>query len=139
MFCRQQVAEFRPHVEELRQLGVSAYVIGSGTPDQAHQFAELLQTGDLPILSDQRRVTYRAMQFRRSVTATMLHPSTWLRGLKIAFKYRQGRTMGDPWQLGGAAVIRRDGSEAWRYVSEAGGDHPTIAALLDAARAAAAH
>ena len=136
MFCRQQVAEFRPHVEEFRKLGVSPYVIGNGTPEQAHQFAELLQTDDLPILSDQRRVTYRAMGFRRSVTATMLHPSTWLRGLQIALKYRQGKTMGDPWQLGGAAVIRPDGSEVWRYVSESGGDHPTIAALREAAQKA---
>jgi peroxiredoxin len=138
MFCRQQVAEFRPHVEELRRLGVSPYVIGNGTPDEAHQFAELLQTDDLPILSDQRRVTYRAMGFRRSMMATMMNPATWLRGLQIALKHRQGKLMGDPWQLGGAAVIRPDGSEVWRYVSESSGDHPTIAALTAAARAAVA-
>ena len=138
MFCRQQVAEFRPHVEPLRALGVSPYVIGNGTPEEAHQFAELLDTGDLPILSDQRRVTYRAMGFHRSLVDTMLKPSTWLRGLKIAFKHRQGKLMGDPWQLGGAAAIRRDGSEVWRYVSTSGGDHPTIAALDAAARAAVA-
>ena len=134
MFCRQQVAEFRPHVEELRALGVSPYVIGNGTPEQAHAFAELLQTDDLPILSDQRRVTYRAMGFTRSWVAAM--PSQWLRALKIAFKHPSGMLAGDPWQLGGAAVIRPDGSEVWRYVAKAGGDHPTIDALVAAARAA---
>jgi hypothetical protein len=130
------VAELRPHVPELRTIGVEPYVIGSGSPAQAQQFQQKMKVETLPVLSDQRLESYRAAGFKRSAVATMLHPSTWARGLKIALKYRQGRTLGDPWQLGGAMIVRPDGELRWRFVSAAGGHHPSLAQLLDEARRA---
>jgi hypothetical protein len=138
MFCQQQVAELRPHVEELRHIGVEPYVVGSGSPQQAQQFAEHMNAGDLPIFSDKSLASYRAAGFKRSAVATILHPASWLRGARVAWKYRQGRTMGDPWQLGGALLVRTDGSVNWRFRSESSGEHPTIPQLLDEARRAVA-
>jgi hypothetical protein len=137
MFCRQQVAEFRPHVQTFRELGVEPYVIGSGSASQARRFQQKMEAFALPILSDEPRASYRAAGWKRSAAATMLSPKSWLRGLKIAGKYWQGRTEGDPWQLGGALVIRPDGSTVYRFASNESGDHPSLAALTDAARRAA--
>jgi hypothetical protein len=136
MFCRQQVAELRPHVDELRRIGVEPHVIGSGTPPQAQQFVDRMHTGDLPIWSDAPLASYRAAGLKRSVVGTMLTPSSWVKGLKVAFRYRQGLTLGDPWQLGGALLARPDGTATWKYVSQASGDHPELAQMLDEARRA---
>jgi hypothetical protein len=130
------VAELRPHVPTLRRLGVDPYVIGSGSPSQARRFQQKMQAFELPIFSDRSRATYRAAGWKRSAVATMLKPASWLRGIKLVGRFWQGRTQGDPWQLGGALVIRPDGETVWRFQSEASGDHPTIAALEDAARRA---
>jgi hypothetical protein len=132
------VAELRPHVQHLREIGVAPYVIGSGSPAQAKKFQQKMEAEALPIFSDAALASYRAAGWVRSPVATMLNPRTWLNGLKIAGKYWQGRTQGDPWQLGGALVIRPDGETVWRYRSEASGDHPTLAQLEDAARRAVA-
>jgi hypothetical protein len=132
------VAELRPHVPELRAIGVEPYVIGSGTPAQAKEFQEKMAAHELPILSDQALASYRAAGFKRSATATMLHPSTWLRGFKAALKHRQGLTKGDPWQLGGAMIVRPDAEATWHFVSQAGGHHPPLGQLYDEARRAVA-
>jgi hypothetical protein len=132
------VAELRPHVQRLRELGVEPYVIGSGSSSQAKRFQQKLEAFALPILSDESRATYRAAGWKRSAVATMLNPKTWARGLKLVGKFWQGRTEGDPWQLGGALVIRPDGQTVYRFASAESGDHPTIAALEDAARRAGA-
>ncbi len=131
------MAELRPHVEELRAIGVEPYVIGSGTPAEARDFQKLLEADSLPILVDEELVSYGAAGWKRSVTAT-LHPATWLRGARSMLKHRQRKTMGDPWQLGGAMIVRPDGEVTWSYGSATSGDHPALATILDEARKAVA-
>jgi hypothetical protein len=131
------VAELRPHVEELRGIGVEPYVIGSGTPAQAKSFQEHLHAESLPVLVDQPLASYRAAGWKRSMGAT-LHPSSWLRGIKSMIKHPQRKTAGDPWQLGGAMIVRPDGEVTWRFKSETGGHHPALATLLEEARKAVA-
>jgi hypothetical protein len=130
------VAELRPHVPRFRQLGVEPYVIGSGSSSQAKRFQEKLEAFALPIFSDKPRATYRAAGWKRSAVATMLDPRSWVRGLALVGKFWQGRTEGDPWQLGGALVIRPDGQTVYRFASAHSGDHPSLAALEEAARRA---
>ena len=132
------MAELRPHVQRLRQLGVDPYVIGSGSSSQAQRFQHKLEAFELLIFSDKSRAIYRAVGWKRSAVATMLNPKTWARGLKLVGKFWQGRTEGDPWQLGGALVIGPDGRTVYRFALAESGDHPTIAALEDAARRARA-
>jgi len=130
------VAELRPHVDELRAIGVEPYVIGSGTPAEAHDFQRHVHAESVPVLVDQKLASYSAAGWKRSMGAT-LHPSSWLHGIKSFVKHPQRKTAGDPWQLGGAMIIR-DGEIRWSFKSETGGHHPSIATLVDEARKAVA-
>jgi hypothetical protein len=130
------VAELRPHVDDLRKAGVEPYVIGSGTPAQARDFAELVDVaGIVPILCDEKLASYRAMGMKRSLLATLSLRAVgnYVRSFK---KFKQGKTMGDPWQLGGAAIIKPPGDITYKYISQFGGDHPDPALLVDEARKA---
>ncbi len=131
------MAELRPHVAELKQIGVDVHVVGSGTPAQARAFQEHIHAEDVPVVVDQPRASYRAAGMRRSVFRTM-HPKSWLHGFKAMIAHPQRRTAGDPWQLGGAMIVRPGGEVSYHFVSDSGGDHPAIATLLDEARKAVA-
>ena len=54
----------------------------------------------------------------KSTLAAALAEAIAARGLRVALQYRQGATMGDPWQLGGALLVRPDGEVRWRFVSQ---------------------
>jgi hypothetical protein len=127
----------RPHVDELRAIGVEPYVIGSGTPAEARDFQRHVHAESLPVLVDQPLASYAAASWKRSAAAT-LHPKSWLHGLKSMIAHPQRKTAGDPWQLGGAMIVRPGGAVTFRYRSETGGDHPAVATLVDEARKAVA-
>ena len=131
------MAELRPHVDELRAIGVDPYVIGSGTPAEARDFQRHVHVESLPVLVDQPLASYAAAGWKRSAAAT-LHPKSWLHGVKSMIAHPQRKTAGDPWQLGGAMIVRPDGAVTFRYRSETGGDHPAVATLVDEARKAVA-
>ena len=130
------MAELRPHVDELRAIGVEPWVIGSGTPAEARDFSRHLGAESVPVLVDPALASYAAAGWKRSMGAT-LHPKSWLHGVKSLLKHPQRKTAGDPWQLGGAMIVRPDGAVTFRYRSATGGDHPSLATLLDEARKAA--
>jgi len=131
------VAELRPHARELRQLGVEPFVVGSGTPAQARDFQRHIEAEEIPVVVDQALASYRAAGMKRSVFRTM-HPKSWWKGMKSMIAHPQRRTAGDPWQLGGAMIVRPDGDVTYHFVSDAAGDHPPVATLLDEARKAGA-
>ena len=131
------MAELRPHVDELRRIGVDPYVIGSGTSAEARDFQRHLDAGNLPIYVDTELRSYAAAGWKRSAAAT-LHPSTWLRGMKSMIAHPQRKTAGDRWQLGGAMIIKPGQIVTFRFQSETAGHHPPVAQLLDEARKAVA-
>ena len=131
------MAELRPHADELKQLGVDPWVVGSGTPAEARDFQEHIHAENVPVVVDQALASYRAAGMKRSMFRT-LHPKSWARGIKAMIAHPQRRTAGDPWQLGGVMIVRSDGDVTYRYISDAGGDHPAVATLLDDARKAVA-
>ena len=131
------MAELRPHVNELRGTGVDPVVIGSGTPAQARDFQQHVHAEELPVVVDQALASYRAAGMKRSVFRTF-HPKSWLKGVKSMIAHPQRRTAGDPWQLGGAMIVRPDSEITYHFVSDAAGDHPPIATLVDEARKAGA-
>lgn len=49
----------------------------------------------------------------------------------------QGRTAGDPQQQGGVVVVAKGGTPTWFYASQYVGDMPSVAEVLEKARAAA--
>ena len=101
-------------------------------------FAEQLDVaGVLPILSDTKLVSYRAVGMKRSLLATFSFKgmAQYVRAFK---KFKQGATQGDPWQLGGAMIVKPSGEVAFEYIGQHGGDHPDPELLVAEARKAAA-
>ena len=126
----------RPHVDDLRKAGVEPYVIGSGTPAQARDFARLVEVdGVLPILSDEKLASYRAAGMKRTMlgTLSLRAVGNYVRSYK---QFKQGKTMGDPWQLGGAFIVTPAGDITYAHVGQYGGDHPDPALLVAEARKA---
>ena len=74
---------------------------------------------------------------KRSMAAT-LNPRGIFQYLRSFKNFKQGKTQGDPWQLGGALIIKSSGEIAFSYLGQRGGDHPDPARLEDEARKAAA-
>jgi hypothetical protein len=106
-------------------------IIGNGTPDEAKHFRDT-RAVPMPIYVDQRLRAYRAAGLRRGVAST-LGLKAILNGLRAGKEGNtQGRTAGDPWQLGGVFVIRPDGETIFEQRSDAAGDHADPAAVLAA-------
>jgi len=106
-------------------------MIGNGWPAMAKDFAE--HVGFPPsvrMLTDPKREAYEAAGLKRSAAATL-----GFTGLKNFIRanshgFHQGRTKGDPWQQGGSLIVKPGGEVAWKYVSQAPGDHVSPDALL---------
>jgi len=106
-------------------------VVGNGQPFHAQDFQ---QEHHLPftLLTDPDLEAYAAAGLRRGVLS-VFHPRVLgnaLRSLRGGF--RQGRTAGDPWQLGGVFVITPGDEVLFRHVSREAGDHPLPEQILDA-------
>lgn len=128
MFCAQQVAEFRPHYDELKARGVDVVVIGSGEPRYARYFVENEKL-EMPVYSDAERVTFRAAGLKRGFFR-MFNPGVIAKAVKTIGKHRQRKTMGDAMQQGGILVVRPDGTVPYSYVSKYPGDHPATAQVV---------
>lgn len=132
MLCREQVAQLRDALDEIRELGAELVVVGNGRPEQARQFKEERQL-DFPVLVDPELIAYRAAELRRGASTFGL--GSLRGGLRALRKgHLQGRTQGDPWQQGGVFVVTPAGRVAFSYVSEEAGDHPETSAVLEALR-----
>ena len=107
----------RPRAAEFEQAGAKLAVIGNGWPAMAKAFAE-------------------HVRFPDSVAVlTLFNPAALARFVRATLKgFRQGRTAGDPWQLGGSLVVRPGGKVAFRHVSWGPGDHASADALLAAVK-----
>lgn len=118
--------------ERIRAKGAGVAVIGNGAPRYVDGFREALGV-EVPIYTDPSLRTYAALGFRRSAARTVLAPRSVAHLARaLAGGFRQGRTQGDPWQLGGVVVVRTDGSVAYRYASAEAGDHAPVEAILAA-------
>ncbi|MEW6439432.1 MAG: peroxiredoxin-like family protein [bacterium] len=131
MLCQEQVAQLRGVTDEVRRRGAEILVVGSGRPDQAARFREEQNIG-FPLLVDPQLEAYRAAGLRRGVRRianlrTLAHS---FRAMRKGF--RQKRTQGDPWQLGGTFVIAPGARVLFRHVSREAGDHPDTREILDA-------
>lgn len=123
MFCREQVAQLRDAVEEIRSKGAELAVVGNGSPEQAARFQQE-QEIDFPLLTDPDLEAYEAAGLRKDLASTFR-----LGVVKNAFRalksgQRQGAVQGDPWQQGGAFVITPEDEVLFAYISREGGDHP---------------
>jgi hypothetical protein len=117
---------------EIRERGADLAIIGNGAPPFARAFREGLKL-DVPLYTDPSLETYRALAFNRGLSRTAFNPRTWSHAVRaLVGGFVQGRTQGDPLQLGGVVVVRPDGLVAYRYASAEAGYHPPIAHILTA-------
>lgn len=106
--------------------GGELVLIGNGAKHFAASFVEDLGI-TTPVYVDPTRASYRALGMKRGLVSTLLALGTLKHGIR-AFRagFRQGRTQGDPFQLGGVLVVRPGGLIAFRYLSDEAGDHPPV-------------
>ena len=126
---------------EFEAAAISLVLIGQATPRHAAHFRRRFEI-DLPVLADERRESYRAAGAKVATVGELLGPRSVRRGLMKSARsrgaIRQGKVIGHPAQLGGAMVVRRDGTVAWSHMSEDASDNASPAEILAAARTSAA-
>ena len=118
--------------EAIEARGARLVFIGVGNRHFAGGFRHELGLTE-PVYVDTQRHSYRALGMKRGLWATLLNRDTWRsRGRARAGGFRQKGVQGDPWQLGGVLVVFPGGRVAYRYLSQAAGDHPPVAEVLAA-------
>jgi peroxiredoxin len=126
---------------EFEAAAISLVLIGQATPRHAAHFRRRFEI-ELPVLADERRESYRAAGAKVATVGELLGPRSVRRGLMKSARsrgaIRQGKVIGHPAQLGGAMVIRRDGTVAWSHMSEDASDNASPEEILAAARTSAA-
>jgi|BEDMetMinimDraft_2_1075160.scaffolds.fasta_scaffold04855_1 hypothetical protein len=123
MYCRQQVAQLRQRLHDIRARNADLVVIGNGSMEQAKTFKNEYAP-EIDVYTDPSRKTYRTLGMKRSVMAT-IGPMTWKNAINaIRQGFRQGALQGDPWQLGGIMVTDPSGEVLYKYLSKVAGDHP---------------
>jgi hypothetical protein len=124
--------QLRDRYREFTDKGASIVAIGMGTPDKAARFR---QRYSLPfvLLVDNDGKTYEAAGLRRGSLDDVIGPRVWARGIKgLATGRGVALPREDPFQLGGTAVIRPDGSVAHHHVAEHSADNTPVEGLLEA-------
>jgi peroxiredoxin len=137
--CSDHVAELRPRLAELDQLGVNVVLIGSGTAEQLATFVAEQQLAGHPIqlFTDPTLAVYRAAELGRSWSGTIGPRALGnLAGL-ILRGHSNGRACGDLLQQGGTMYVRRGGEVAFVHRSQRLGDHAPISEVVQIALARA--
>jgi AhpC/TSA antioxidant enzyme len=121
---------------EFEAAGVELVLIGQATPRDAAQFRRRQRIG-LPVLADEKRVSYKAIGAKVGGVSDLLGPSVMAKGALNTLKNHavQTRTIGHPAQLGAAAVIVPGGEIVWRHIAEDAADNAAPAEILRAAAA----
>ena len=121
--------------EEFRKLGVQAVVVGHSSLRYAKAFVDDTKI-DLPVYVDEKRVVYKALEFKRPLLA-FLNPKVFHRAAEARKEgFTQPGVFGDAFQLGGVVLLMPDGSIPYRYASSFAGDHPKIEDLKTEVRKA---
>ena len=138
IFCKEQVAQLRPIVDEIHAAGAELIIVGSGSPRMAGFFAEDYAI-TTPVLTDPRRDVYRMLEALRPPRLWFLDPRFLLGSFRaLARGHRQtfgpSSELGDASQLGGVFIVQPGGDVAWAYRSAFAGDHSSNAEVLAALR-----
>ncbi len=111
--------------------GVKLVLIGQATPRHAAHFRRR-QDIHLPVLADEKRSSYKAIGAKMGGVGDLLGPKVVAKGAVTALTTGklQGRTVGNPAQLGAAAVIAPGGEIVFRHIAADAGDNVTPEELL---------
>ena len=124
--------------EQFAAAGVNLVLIGQASPRQAAHFRRT-QKLHLTVLADEKRASYKAAGAKVGSVGDLLGPKVFAKGLAtIASTGKmQGRTVGHPAQLGGAAVIGPGGNVIWSRMAKDASDNAPPEEILGAAQASA--
>jgi peroxiredoxin len=126
---------------EFEAAGISLALIGQATPRHAAHFRRRFEI-ESPVLADEHRESYRAAGAKVATVSELLGPRSvgrgFMRSARSRGAIRQGKVIGQPAQLGGALVIRPDGTVAWSHMSEDASDNASPDEILEGARRATA-
>jgi hypothetical protein len=125
--------------EEFGAAGAKLVLVGQATPRHAKHFRRR-QKIDLPVLADEHRKTYKAIGAKMGGVTDLLGPQVMVKGLLATARTGaiQGRTIGNPAQLGAAAVITPANDIAWSHIASDASDNASPEEILAAVRAVAA-
>ena len=123
--------------KEFDAAGSRVVLIGQLTPRHAAHFRRRREV-DLTVLADEDRASYKAAGAKIATVTELVGPKLVAKGAVLSARTGlvQGRTIGHTAQLGGAMVIRRDGTVAWSHMSEDAGDNASPKEILAAVREA---
>jgi peroxiredoxin len=131
MFCREQVAQLRGHLDAIRAKGAELVVVGNGTAKMAAAFRKDFGV-EVPLLVDPGLKAYGAAGLKRGFF-TVMNPAVLARGARtMAHGFKQGSMQGDAFQQGGAFVIDKGGAVRYAFVSDGAGHHPPPEELVAA-------
>lgn len=116
--------------------GVELVLIGQATPRHAAHFRRR-QGIELRVLADEQRESYRAIGAKVGKLTDLIGPKVVAKGTLTALRTGslQGRTVGNPAQLGAAAIIGPDGKVVWSQIAQDAGDNAAPRDIVAAARA----
>jgi hypothetical protein len=120
--------------EEFEAASIRLVLIGQATPRQAAHFRKR-QDIELTVLADESRASYKAAGTKVGGVGELLGPKVFAKGLATMARSgkMQGRTVGNPAQLGGAAVIGPGDEVIWSRMAKDASDNASADEILRAA------
>jgi hypothetical protein len=124
--------------DDVLAAGAGLAVVGVGTPEQARGFRVLTGWKDA-IVVDEAREAYAVADLRRMGILSLLRPRMLREALRARKEgFRQGKTQGDPWQLGGTMVVAPGDRVVFAHRNAGPEDEAPLDAVLAAVRGAGA-
>ena len=138
IFCRRRVADLARYSNDVRALGAGIALVGMGTPDMARDARR--ETGWRgPVYVDGDAKAYAAAGLAKATIAGVFRPRVVMAALRARKEgFRQGKTRGNPWQLGGTLVIAPGDRVLYAWRNRAADDDAPMEEVLAALRGAKA-
>jgi hypothetical protein len=121
--------------EQFAQAGAKLVLIGQATPRHAAHFRRTRKV-ELPVLADETRQTYKLIGAKKGTIGQLIGPSVVAKGALTTLRTGQvqGRTIGNPAQLGGALVIAPGGEIVFKHLAKDASDNVPPEQLLEVVR-----
>lgn len=131
LYCRAHARAMEDARDAFARAGISPVLVGMGTAADAAAFREQLELS-IPVLADHDRQSYRAAGARQGGPVQLASPRVLLRAVPTMLhgRVRQGRTVGNPMQLGASAVIGPGGEVLFHHVARDASDNAAPDVLL---------
>lgn len=109
LFCRENVTEMSKFQNVINDKKLKLVFVHMGDPAYADEFFSKYFDHPVAHISDPGRHLYKSLNLKRGTFFQLFGPMTWLRGFWVTFikGIFQGRTEGDPLQLGGIFILSR--------------------------------